>query len=246
MKRTAGALEGLALVTGVNSGIGSAIATSLLERGVSVCGLGRSEPRGDLVKHKLAGKFTFHTVDLRSPDEIDAAMKLVQESCSTVDFLMNVAGVWHDDSRAYWGVPLVDIPEQEIFDMFDVGLRGALLVTRRALQIMKRQMRGKVLFVSCGFSGPAEAPGWVHYYTINKSIEALSQAIAAEQRPNNIQVNCLAPWYVATEALVKFFPEKVATALAPLDVADAAIAIISRQFDNTSGQVIELRSNRDY
>jgi hypothetical protein len=51
---------------------------------------------------------------------------------------------------------------------------------------------------------------------------------------------------VATEALVKFLPEKVLTALSPSDVAAAAIAIISRQFDNTSGQVIELRSNKDY
>ncbi len=246
MKQGANGLEGVAIVTGVSTGIGNAIATSLLRQGVSVCGLGRSKPKEGLLDHESAGKFTFHNLDLRSPKEIDAVMQRVRQSYATIDFLINVAGVWHDDHRAYWGVPLVDIPEKEIFDIFDVGLRGAMLLTRQTLQIMKRQRKGKVLFLSCGFSGPVEAAGWVHYYTVNKSIEALSQAIAAEQRPNNIQVNCLAPWYVATDALVKFLPEKVATALAPSDVAAAAMAIISPQFDNTSGQVIELRSNKDY
>jgi NAD(P)-dependent dehydrogenase (short-subunit alcohol dehydrogenase family) len=166
MRRKEDALEGVAIVTGVSTGIGSAIAMSLLQQGVSVCGLGRSKPKGDLLDDKFAGKFTFHSMDLRSPSEIDFVMKRVRQSYSTVDFLINVAGVWHDDHRAYWGVPLVDIPEEEIFDIFDVGLRGAMLLTKWTLQIMKSQKRGKVLFLSCGFSGPVEAAGWVHYYTV--------------------------------------------------------------------------------
>jgi 3-oxoacyl-[acyl-carrier protein] reductase len=191
-------------------------------------------------------KFEVHHVDLRNLDQIDDAVNHVERAYGTVDILLNFAGVWHDDNRAFCGTQLTEISPEEISDVIGIGLQGALFLTRRVLRSMKEKQMGKVVFVSCGFSSPQEAGGWVHYYVVNKAIEALTRGIAAECRPDNIQINCIAPWFVATEAVRRFFPDKLGTALQPGEVARAALLLVSDQSDNVSGQVIELRSSKDY
>jgi 3-oxoacyl-[acyl-carrier protein] reductase len=121
-----------------------------------------------------------------------------------------------------------------------------MLLARQFLPHMIQQRAGKILQISCGFAGPHEAAGWLHYYVTNKAIEAFTRGLAYEARAHEVQVNCIAPWFVATEPVHRFFPGEADRALDPKDVARLAAFLLSREADHISGQVIELRSQRDH
>jgi NAD(P)-dependent dehydrogenase (short-subunit alcohol dehydrogenase family) len=234
------------LLTGASTGIGRETARGLSSIGARMYLLGRSIEALEELREELTPYAEMYSVDLRSPTQVDEAVSAIEGKCGSIDILMNCAGVWHDDQRAFVGNELSEIAAEEIAQVLGVGLHGSLYLTRRVLPGMRSKRSGKILFISCGFAGPHEASGWLHYYVANKAIEALTRGLAAECRPYNIQVNCVAPWFVATEAVKRFFPEKQGTALTPRQVAEAAVLLVSRESDNLSGQVLELRSNMDY
>jgi NAD(P)-dependent dehydrogenase (short-subunit alcohol dehydrogenase family) len=77
---------------------------------------------------------------------------------------------------------------------------------------------------------------------------AFTEALAVELREYDIQVNCIAPFFVATEAVQRFYATELQThqALEPSEVADVALFLLSPAADHISGQVIEVRSKRDH
>jgi NAD(P)-dependent dehydrogenase (short-subunit alcohol dehydrogenase family) len=79
----------------------------------------------------------------------------------------------------------------------------------------------------------------------NQAIEAFTRGLAAEVREHEIQVNCIAPWFVASEAVLRFFPAESESALAVEDVTRLAEFLLSPDADHINGQIIELRSKRD-
>jgi NAD(P)-dependent dehydrogenase (short-subunit alcohol dehydrogenase family) len=58
-------------------------------------------------------------------------------------------------------------------------------------------------------------------------------------------VNCIAPWFVASEPVMRMFPSEAATALATEDVAKLAVFLVSDDADHISGQTVDLRSKLD-
>ena len=72
--------------------------------------------------------------------------------------------------------------------------------------------------------------------------------LAIELREHDVQVNCIAPWFVATEAVQRFYASELKTykALQPLEVAQVAMFLLSSDADHISGQVIEVRSKHDH
>jgi NAD(P)-dependent dehydrogenase (short-subunit alcohol dehydrogenase family) len=85
----------------------------------------------------------------------------------------------------------------------------------------------------------------VHYYVANEGVAAFTRALAAEVREADIQVNAVAPWFVRSEAVVRFFPEESKTAVETGDVARLAVFLASSEAAHISGQVVEIRSRRD-
>lgn len=80
----------------------------------------------------------------------------------------------------------------------------------------------------------------------NKALDAFTAALAVELREYNIQVNCIAPWFVATASVQRFYPsEFLPIALQPSDVAQVAGFLLSSAADHIIGQVIAVRSKHD-
>jgi NAD(P)-dependent dehydrogenase (short-subunit alcohol dehydrogenase family) len=154
---------------------------------------------------------------------------------------VNVAGVWHDDKIVYYGPHLEDTPAAQINEVLDVGIRAPMLLTRNFLRGMIQKRRGKVLNISGTFS--SGGAGWLHYYVSKKAIEYFTIGLADELRVYEIQVNCISPSDVATEALKRFFPEDATTAISPDDVARFAIFLLSDEIaDNVTGQIIVIKN----
>jgi len=236
------------LVTGASRGIGRALTLALVSRGAKVAASGRSLT-GLAETRALSGRPEMVCTcpgDLRSEADVRNIAESAAAQLGRIDALMNVAGVWHNAERKYQGPLAVDTPAAEIDEVLEVGIRGAFHLTRLVAARMIKSAGGKIVFVSCGFAGPSEAVGWVHYYVANKAIEALVAGLGAELRPHNVQVNAVAPWFVATEAVQSFYPDQAASALQPAEVVDMAMFLASPRSDHVSGQTIELRSKSDF
>ena len=238
----------VAVVTGASSGIGRATSELLAARGAHVALVARSRGRLEEVQSGIrqkGGSATVIPADLTDLAQIEALGARVGESLGGADILVNAAGAWHDSERQFKGPPLEQTPAEQIEHLFAVELRATIHLTRVLLPVMKARGRGKIVNLSCGFAGPHEGKGWVHYYVANEGVAAFTRALAAEVREADIQVNAVAPWFVRSEAVVRFFPEESKTAVETGDVARLAVFLASSEAAHISGQVVEIRSRRD-
>jgi len=239
-----------AVVTGASGGIGRAIVVALGLAGARVGLVARSRERLEETK-RLIGQPGTQVLcsNLRHEQAIERLAESVQASYGAIDILVNAAGVWHDEQSRYHGPPLAETPVERIHEVLEVGIRAPFLLTRLLLPGMVRKRSGKILQISAAFEGGSRAGvGWIHYYAANKAIEALTEALAHELREHEIQVNCIAPWFVATEAVQRFYAAESQTqaALQPLEVAQVAIFLLSSDADHITGQIIQVRSKHDH
>ncbi len=236
-----------ALVTGASRGIGREIARSFDQEGAQVALVARSREGLEETARLLANPGTrIFCADLRDADALTKLAAAVSSEVGDIDILANVAGAWHDLKTNYHGPRLAETPDSQIDEVIDVGLRASFHLSRLIIPGMIRKRHGKILQISCGFAGPHEAIGWLHYYVTNKAIEAFTAGLAAELREQNVQINCIAPWFVATEAVRRFYPAESEKALTSQEVARLATYLVSAEADNISGQVVELRSKLDH
>lgn len=237
----------VALVTGASRGIGREIALLLASEGAQVILVGRSLTDLEETARLMGPDRNSIPIlcDLRDERSIEALALDIERRFPFVDILVNAAGVWHDGASKFHGPNWAETPSTQVHEILETGIRGSMLLSKALLPSMMKRRSGKILQIACGFAGPHEAAGWIHYYVNNKAIEAFTQGLAAELRESQIQVNCIAPWYVATEYVQKYFPDETPKALALSEIAKLALFLVSSDSDSISGQVIELRSKAD-
>jgi NAD(P)-dependent dehydrogenase (short-subunit alcohol dehydrogenase family) len=236
-----------AVVTGASIGIGRKIAEAIAANGGRVALVARSmeglKKTNDLIQ-TAGGKAQFFPTDLRSEAEINKLVLDVRKIFGDIDFLVNVAGVWHNDTIAYAGVPLVQTPAEQINEVLDVGIRAPMLITRLFLPGMIAKKGGKILSISGTFaSGGA---GWLHYYVSKLALEHFTVGLSQELREHEIQVNCISPSDTDTESLRKFFPDDAKTALDPNEIAKLAIYLLSDESSHITGQCIVIKNKAVY
>jgi 3-oxoacyl-[acyl-carrier protein] reductase len=234
-----------AVITGASTGIGRAIAIELAGAGYTLALVGRrAKALEETARLSKANQVSVVLADLSSSEQAARACEQVRQQ-GTVGVLINAAGVWHDDQGKLQGPLAPETPMSQVESVIGVGLLGAFRMTRGLAPMMMKEKRGKIIQIGCGFAGAQEARGWLHYYVVNKALDAFTAGLAAELRPYDIQVNCIAPWYVATDAVQRFYPDDAPTALEPKRVAELAKFLLSDAAGNISGQTIELRSALD-
>lgn len=238
----------LALVTGATSEIGREIVSMLLGHGAVVCAFGRDQIKLKQLRVAMQDNQLLKTfqADLRSAEEIDRAVAEVLSQCGPPDVFIHVAGVWHDDKGKFKDVTLDEIPGEQIDDVLAVGVRAAMHLSKAMLPGMKAAGKGAIVYTSCGFAGPHEGAGWIHYFVSNQALDALTRSLAEESRPFGVRVNAVAPWFVATAPVKQYFPETAPNALLPAEVAEIVGFLIGPQAGNISGQVIDIRSPKDH
>ncbi|WP_433605270.1 2-dehydro-3-deoxy-D-gluconate 5-dehydrogenase KduD [Dactylosporangium sp. CA-139114] len=183
-----------ALVTGARRGIGLAMAEALAGAGADIIGVSAQlEPTGSEVERRVraAGR---DFIALRA-DFADRASvhRLVGEldRHGPVDILVNNAGTI---ARA----PAAEHPDELWDQVLEVNLRSQFVLTRAVGRTMLERGRGKIIFTASllSFQGGINVPG----YTAAKSaVAGLAKALANEWAAHGVNVNAIAPGYIATD-----------------------------------------------
>ena len=177
-----------ALVTGANTGIGQAIAVGLAAAGAHVIAAGRSSCDETVAQITAAGGGAEAlTLDLSDP--VKGASELAK--AGDLDILVNNAGIIRREDS-------VDYSEADWDDVMDVNLKAVFLLCQAfAKAAIARGAEGRIVNIASllSFQGGIRVPA----YTASKhGVAGLTKIFANEWAAKGINVNAVAPGYIAT------------------------------------------------
>jgi len=232
-----------ALVTGASRGIGKAIALLMAEEGADIAFTYRSDSaaaeeslKAIQAKGVRAKAYQSDAKDLASTERV---VNAVVEEFGRVDILVNNAGITRDRL-------LVRMSEQDWDEVIDTNLKSAYNFCKAVWRPMVSQRRGKIINVA-SISGVIGNPGQTNYSAAKSGMIGLTKTLAKELASRNIQVNAVAPGFVATEmveqvdvsqmsALSVLFPIKLIAQ--PEEIAELVLFFASPASDYITGQVL--------
>jgi NAD(P)-dependent dehydrogenase (short-subunit alcohol dehydrogenase family) len=232
----------VAIVTGASRGIGAVIARTVAAAGATVILASRRQESLDAVaatiqdEGGMALAIAAHTGD-------DAAVRqLVARTVETfggVDILVNNAA-----TNPHFG-PLLTAEESQWDKTFDVNVKGYMRMIKASVPAMRERGGGKIINVA-SIAGLRAQPGMGVYAVTKAGVLMLTQVLAEELAPDNIQVNAIAPGFIKTrfsqaiwdnpsvnEAVLKAIPQR--RMADPEEVAGIALYLASPASSFTTG-----------
>jgi 2-dehydro-3-deoxy-D-gluconate 5-dehydrogenase len=185
----------LAVVTGARRGIGLAMAQALAQAGADVIGVSAQlEDSGSLVQQAVeaAGRqFAGYQCDFADRENVEALAETLCAQDRPIDILVNNAGTI---ARS----PAVDYTDEMWDHVLAVDLSSQFVLTRRIGREMVRRGQGKVILTASllSFQGGINV---VAYTAAKSAITGLTKALANEWAPRGVNVNAIAPGYIATD-----------------------------------------------
>jgi 2-deoxy-D-gluconate 3-dehydrogenase len=211
-------LEGkVALVTGVGRGLGQAMTVGLAEAGADIAGLYRTNYEESQAQVEALGRrFLPVRCDLQEATvaQLNEVVEQVVGEMGRLDILVNNAGTIR---RA----PALEFSEQDWDDVIQVNLKALFFLSQAAARVMAERGAGKIIHIASmlSFQGGILIPS----YTAAKSgVAGLTRALANEWAARGINVNAIAPGYMATDntAPLRADPERNPAILARIPAGD--------------------------
>jgi NAD(P)-dependent dehydrogenase (short-subunit alcohol dehydrogenase family) len=178
----------VAIVTGAGSGIGRGIALVLAREGADLVLTDLDEARVQEVAEEVGGTALQH--DVTSWESCEGVVARTLELKGGVDVLVNNAGV----SRS---VPFQELDEAEWDRVNDVNAKGTFLCCRAVVPHMIERRSGRIVNVS-SMAGKEALPLFIHYCASKFAVIGLTQGLAKELAPYDINVNAVCPGVVRT------------------------------------------------
>lgn len=184
-----------ALVTGCKRGIGRAMVEALAEAGADIVGVSASleETGSEVGKAVLAlgRKFSAHRCDFAQRAEVKRFAAQVLAEHPRIDILVNNAGT-------ILRKPAADHPDEFWDEVIEVNLNAQFLLSREIGRSMVARGAGKIIFTASllTFQGGINVPG---YAASKGGIGQLTMALSNEWAGKGVQVNAIAPGYIATD-----------------------------------------------
>ncbi|WP_425839045.1 SDR family oxidoreductase [Microbacterium sp. PA5] len=229
-----------AVVTGARRGIGFAMAVALAEAGADIIGVSASQSAdgSEIERAVTAAGRSFDGIpcDFSDPDAVAALGRTLAER--RIDILVNNAGTIE---RA----PAAEHPLAAWDRVLQINLTSQFALTQAVAAQMLERRRGKVIFTASllSFQGGINVPG----YTAAKSgIAGLTKALSNEWSARGVNVNAIAPGYIATDntEALRADPHRAGAILdripagrwgEPGDLAGATVFLASRASDYIDG-----------
>lgn len=234
-----------ALVTGARRGIGMGMAVGLAEAGADIVGVSASlEAQGSEVAREVDGrgrKFWGYACDLGDRKAVYALIEKVKRECPPIDILVNNGGM-------ILRKPAAEHPDEYWDRILEVDLSAQFVLAREFGRDMLKRGHGKIIFTASllSFQGGITVPG---YAAAKGGVAQLTKALANEWAAHNVQVNAIAPGYIATDntTALRNDPVRNPAILAripagrwgdPDDFAGAVVFLASAASDYVTGTVL--------
>ncbi len=182
----------VAIVTGANTGLGQGMCVALAEAGAKVCGVARRSCAETQKRvEENGGEFFEIIADLGSTEHIDYVISEAKNKYGKIDILVNNAGIISRDDA-------INVGEADWDRVIDINEKVVFFLSQAAAKEYIAQGTGGKIVNICSmlsYQGGIRVPA----YTASKSaILGLTRALANEWADKNINVNGIAPGYMAT------------------------------------------------
>jgi 2-deoxy-D-gluconate 3-dehydrogenase len=235
----------VALVTGCKRGIGKSMAVALAEAGADIIGVSATlETEGSAIEQEvvaLGRTFRGYACDFADRAALHAFIRQVKADFPRIDILVNNAGTIlrapaAEHSDAYWDT------------VVEVNLSAQFVLSRELGKDMVARGAGKIIFTASllTFQGGITVPG---YAASKGGIGQLTMALANEWAGKGVQVNAIAPGYIATDNTQALQDDPVRSVAilgripagrwgTPQDFAGPVVFLASAASDYMSGSIV--------
>lgn len=233
----------VAIVTGASRGLGQGMAIGLAEAGADVVVVASSDAINQTVKkvQELGRKCVGIKADLVSTAAIPDIISKTLEAFGKIDILVNCAGMIR---RA----PAIEFSEKDWDDVINLNQKTLFFLSQAVAREMMKQKKGKIVNIASllTFQGGIIVPS----YTASKSaVGGLTKALANEWAQHGINVNAIAPGYMATEmtSALQNDPNRAPSILSripqgrwgsPEDMKGAVVYLASEASDYLQGHIL--------
>jgi 2-dehydro-3-deoxy-D-gluconate 5-dehydrogenase len=183
-----------ALITGANRGIGQGLAGALAEAGADVALVGRSEPTRTMQQVAALGRrvvWLEHDLAKATPADLASAVSAAVDRLGRLDILVNNAGIIR---RA----PATEHTAADWDDVMTVNVDAVFHLCQAAGRAMLSQHGGRIINIASmlSFQGGLRVAS---YAAAKHAVLGLTRALANEWAGSNVNVNAIAPGYIATD-----------------------------------------------
>jgi 2-deoxy-D-gluconate 3-dehydrogenase len=232
----------VAVVTGANTGIGQAIAVALAEAGADVALAGRSPADETAARIRELGRGAVPiAADLATIAPVQNVVDETLGAFGRLDILVNNAGIIR---RA----DAVDFSEADWDAVIDTDLKSLFFLCQAAGRHMLGQGSGKIVNIASllSFQGGIRVPS---YAAAKSGVAGLTKALANEWAGRGVNVNAIAPGYIATNNTAALQADETRNRQIleripagrwgdPRDIAGAAVFLASSAADYVNGHVL--------
>lgn len=242
----------VSIVTGSSRGIGKGVAKKLAEAGSDIilnCYSGGEE--GELTKAEIEAigrQVLLVRADVSKEEEVVSLFQNAMEFFGRVDVLVNNAGTSQDK----------DIFDTQLSDwehILQVNLTSTFLCSKYAMEIMKKQIGGRIIQISSVVAERGAIHGHVHYAATKSGQIGFTKTLARTGAPFHITVNAIAPGVIETELLYKTHGAEGVQELAktiPLglgkveDIGAAAVFLASEEARYITGATLDINGGMHF
>ena len=173
------------LITGISSGLGKALAESVMEKGDFVIGTFRKKSQVTTFNKANNKKGKAFLLDITNEKDIDIIVRNIIIEFGSIDVLVNNAGI------GFMGA-IEETSIQEVRNVFEANFFGTLKLTQSVLPFMRKEKKGHIIQIS-SHGGIKAFAGFGIYNASKFALEGFSEALAQEIAPLGIKLSIVEP-----------------------------------------------------
>ena len=211
------------VVTGAAGNLGRAIAAAFEARGANLAVVGRTKESLAAALGPESERRLFVAADLLDQATLDSAVQLVRSRFGRIDVLCNIAGGFR------MGSPVHETSDADWDFLMDINARTLLHAVRAVVPQMLAAGGGKIVNVGA-FAAQKGVAQMGAYVAAKSAVIRLTEAMAAELRDKNINVNCVLPTIIDTPENRAGMPKADPSRwVAPVDLANVIVFLASEE-----------------